>query len=210
MGEKKSTKLCKYCQTEIPAKAKVCPKCRKKQGLGCLPIIIIVIVVILLLSLLFSGGSDSNEKENGSSQGTETSSGEGGGQDSAEEIDPEEYKAECADLVYNDVMRNPDDYIGSKFKVTAQIMQASDGITTGKYYKVFTDDGSGYYFDKMIWVFDKRDEKSEDYVKLLEDDVVTFYGEFNGLQETENSLNGSKGEDMSLDVYYAEIVKEAE
>lgn len=32
MNEKSETKLCKYCQTEIPAKAKICPNCRKKQG----------------------------------------------------------------------------------------------------------------------------------------------------------------------------------
>ena len=32
MEEKKETKVCKHCQSEIPAKAKVCPNCRKKQG----------------------------------------------------------------------------------------------------------------------------------------------------------------------------------
>ena len=28
---KKDTKLCKHCKTEIPKDAKVCPNCRKKQ-----------------------------------------------------------------------------------------------------------------------------------------------------------------------------------
>ena len=31
MKEKK-TKVCKYCKSEIDAKAKICPNCRKKQG----------------------------------------------------------------------------------------------------------------------------------------------------------------------------------
>lgn len=30
--EKPATKTCKHCKTEIPAGAKVCPQCRKKQG----------------------------------------------------------------------------------------------------------------------------------------------------------------------------------
>lgn len=32
MSEEKETKVCKYCKSEIPKKAKVCPNCRKKQG----------------------------------------------------------------------------------------------------------------------------------------------------------------------------------
>ena len=61
MDEKnKETKLCKYCQTEIPKKAKICPNCRKKQG-GKLKWIIIVIVVILLLAMLFGGGGDDED-----------------------------------------------------------------------------------------------------------------------------------------------------
>ena len=107
-------------------------------------------------------------------------------------------------------MRNPDDYVGQKFKITVQIFSASDSITNGRYYKAYTDDGSGSYFDKMIWIFDKRDEDSDGYVKLLEEDIVTFYGEFTGLQESENSLTDEKTEDMSLNIYYADIVQEAE
>lgn len=51
------TKLCKYCKTEIPKKAKVCPNCRKKQG-GKLKWIAIVIVVIIIIAAVTGGGSD--------------------------------------------------------------------------------------------------------------------------------------------------------
>lgn len=56
--EKKETKLCKYCQSEIPKKAKVCPHCRKKQG-GKLKWIIIAIVVLAIIGSAMGGGSES-------------------------------------------------------------------------------------------------------------------------------------------------------
>ena len=56
--QKKETKICKHCQSEIPKKAKVCPVCRKKQGAGCLPIIIAVVVLFVLLAAIGGGGED--------------------------------------------------------------------------------------------------------------------------------------------------------
>lgn len=42
---KKDTKLCKHCKTEIPKDAKVCPNCRKKQkGIGKWIAIAVVVV----------------------------------------------------------------------------------------------------------------------------------------------------------------------
>ena len=49
-------KMCKYCQSEIPKKAKVCPQCRKKQG-GRGKIILLVVVAFVLLGSCV-GGSD--------------------------------------------------------------------------------------------------------------------------------------------------------
>lgn len=55
---KNETKLCKYCQTEIPMKAKVCPNCRRKQG-GIAKWIIIMLVAFLFIGFI----NNSNEKE---------------------------------------------------------------------------------------------------------------------------------------------------
>lgn len=57
--EKSTTKICKYCQTEIPYRAKVCPQCRKKQG-GVLKWVIIGFVVICIIGAA-AGGKDDNE-----------------------------------------------------------------------------------------------------------------------------------------------------
>lgn len=56
--EKPTTKICKYCKTEIPYDAKVCPQCRKKQGKGLVAKILIGLLVIGIIGAIFGGGSD--------------------------------------------------------------------------------------------------------------------------------------------------------
>lgn len=61
MEEKKETKLCKYCQTEIPKKAKVCPNCKRKQGgIGCLGVVLLVLGVFIFIGSF--GASMSKDK----------------------------------------------------------------------------------------------------------------------------------------------------
>lgn len=191
----------------------------------------IVVRVILTIFLVFYfmigfGGlsSDNSDKDSSKSTKQETvsqeksydkSNNESKKEDSSEsteepQLSRDDYIAQCQEVDYNDIMRNPDQYVGQKYKITVQIFSASEKWSAGTYYKAYTDDGSGSYFDKMVWIFDKRDENSEGYSKILEGDTVTFYGEFNGLQETKNALNGEKGEDFALDAYYADIIEEAQ
>lgn len=60
------TKICKYCQSEIPAKAKVCPVCRKKQGsiVGTVLKAILAVFVLFIVIGIF-GGSGSKETASG-------------------------------------------------------------------------------------------------------------------------------------------------
>lgn len=60
----KETKQCKYCLTEIPKKSKICPNCKKKQGMGCLPKIGIVLLALIVLGLFGGGNDESNTKIN--------------------------------------------------------------------------------------------------------------------------------------------------
>ena len=53
-------KRCKYCQEEIDKKAKICPKCRKKQGV---PKWIIVVLAIIIVVVIASISDDENAKE---------------------------------------------------------------------------------------------------------------------------------------------------
>ncbi|MBE6151625.1 MAG: DUF4352 domain-containing protein [Firmicutes bacterium] len=48
-----ANKKCKHCQSEIDPKAKVCPTCKKSQGMsGCLKAIIILIILIIGIILM--------------------------------------------------------------------------------------------------------------------------------------------------------------
>lgn len=60
-------KLCKYCQTEIPKKTKVCPNCRKKQGGKMKWIVIGVIVFFWLIGAVFGGSNNDESKKNDNS-----------------------------------------------------------------------------------------------------------------------------------------------
>lgn len=60
-------KKCKHCKTEIEKDAKVCPQCRKKQGMPKWGIVLIVIGVLLVISSFGSLSEDGkgNTKNNG-------------------------------------------------------------------------------------------------------------------------------------------------
>lgn len=60
--EKSETKLCKHCKTEIPAGAKVCPNCRKKQG-GAGKWIAIIILAVIIFAAVSGGGDDDKVKD---------------------------------------------------------------------------------------------------------------------------------------------------
>ncbi len=61
MSKAEGTKVCKSCKTEIPAGAKVCPNCRKKQG-GIVKWIIIGVIVIIVIASVAGGGEDEPKK----------------------------------------------------------------------------------------------------------------------------------------------------
>lgn len=121
----------------------------------------------------------------------------------------EKFKKSCQKFDYKKIARNPDEYMGQNFKVTVQIYSVSEGsLFTEAYMKAYTDDGSGTYFDNMIYLFDEQDKDSKSYVNILEDDVVTIYGTFEGMEDSTNFLNGEKSKDIALHIKYAKLIKE--
>lgn len=64
------SKICKKCKSEIDNGAKVCPHCRKKQGM---PVWLIIILVIVGISIIISFSSGDNSSSNENQTGTTNS-----------------------------------------------------------------------------------------------------------------------------------------
>lgn len=123
MEEKKETKICKHCQSEIQAKAKVCPNCRKKQGgMGCLGVILLVVGILIFLFAFIGmmGGSDSKDKN-------PQKVGEAESGDSTETEEPSNV-FQVGDLVETDNFRITYES-ASEYEPDNEFLQAKDGYT---------------------------------------------------------------------------------
>lgn len=65
------TKLCKYCQSEIGKKAKICPICKRKQG-GKLKYVLIVLAVFFVIGFLVNLNNNGKDTQNTSGDATST------------------------------------------------------------------------------------------------------------------------------------------
>ena len=183
----------------------------------------IIGILIFLFALIISGTTDTGSVAD-TQQQTEAVSGqmkepndskssESEKKDTkkSEEQMQKEFIDSCQEFDYKKIARNPDDYIGQNFKVTVQIYSKSEGgLFTESYMKAYTDDGSGTYFDKMIYVFDEQNDSSASHVNVLENDIITVYGTFEGMEDTTNMLNGEKSKDVALHMKYAKLISEGE
>ena len=112
------TKKCKYCQSDIPKKAKVCPVCKKKQGgHGCL--------------IVAMGG---NSGSSSSTSGTKT-------EQAAETTAAIEYTACNVTDMMNDLKSNAmnasDKYKGQYLEITGKLSVID---SNGKYISIMPDD----------------------------------------------------------------------
>ena len=183
----------------------------------------IIGILIFLFALIISGTTDTGsvadaqkqteaaEKQQKESSDSKYSESEKKDTKKSEEQMQKEFIDSCQEFDYKKIARNPDDYIGQNFKVTVQIYSKSEcGLFTESYMKAYTDDGSGTYFDKMIYVFDEQNDSSASHVNVLENDIITVYGTFDGMEDTTNMLNGEKSKDVALHMKYAKLISEGE
>lgn len=114
----------------------------------------------------------------------------------------------CQEIGYKKLLRTPDEYVGQRIVITAEVQQVIDGglFDDSKYYRVQTDNNdSGYYFDDEYFMYDNR---VNDDMKILDGDVLKIYGEFTGLETMKRVITGSKDEVPAIKAYYVELISE--
>lgn len=209
MAKSKMT-TCKHCGAEIAASAKVCPQCGGKNKP---PIYkrwwFIVIIVLIVLSAIGSSGSGSDSSASSSKATSKASTSTASSVASVvPEISEDDYKAECQTVDYKELCRYPEKYEGTKIVVKVKVSQIIDANFSGseKAWRTYTDNsGYGFYADDEYYMLDKR---GGDAVKILEDDIITVYGEFTGLEKITRALTSTTDELPRIEVKYADIVEE--
>lgn len=214
------TKKCKYCKSDININATVCPHCRKRQS-NALKIITTLLFVLFFLTFIISDSDSNSEKDKNNQVAAMTTPVEESApvEESTpveptaaqeESINIDDLKTLCKNFQYKKVARNPEEYKGEYFKVNVQIFSVSNGSLFSGYaksYKANLKNDYGYYGD-MIYLLDKRDTSDPDYLKILDGDIITVYGRFNGMVDTKNMLTREKGEEVAIEILYAELISE--
>ncbi len=94
------------------------------------------------------------------------------------------YKEECVSVSYDDLARDPNLYKGKLVKITGEVFRARDASSEKYYctYKVHTKQlsyNSMYFTDDVKINYDGYGKTP----RILEDDIVTFWGEYKGLDK---------------------------
>lgn len=208
MAKSKMT-TCKHCGAEIAASAKVCPHCGGKNKP---PIYkrwwFIAIIVLIVLSAIGGSGSISDSSASSSKATSKASASTASSVASvAPEISEDDYKAECQTVDYKELCRYPEKYEGTKIAVKVKVSQIIDANFSGseKAWRTYTDNsGYGFYADDEYYMLDKR---GGDAVKILDDDIITVYGEFTGLEKITRALTSTTDELPRIEVKYADLVE---
>ena len=180
-------KQCKYCRQMIDKKAKICPFCRKKQGSGCLSVVVAGVLVAIILSVIVVNMAESPSTSSKPSN-TQT-------QDTQERMMTEsEYKAACKAVSYEEIARPKDGLKGELVTFTGEIIQATSGT-----YRMNITKGQFSYTDTIMFDIDEN-ILSE---KILEDDIVTIWGESEG-QYTYKAVLGNEITLPKIKVAYVE------
>lgn len=117
------------------------------------------------------------------------------------------YKQACQKANYIDLARSPDVLKGQKVKVSGKVIQVIEA-SSSQYYCVYrvdiTHHGDAstysieYYDDTILVLYDGYGKP----VRILEDDIITIYGEYQGLDSYESVL----GATITLPKIFAEYI----
>ena len=106
---------------------------------------------------------------------------------SAAEI-AQRYKSKCQNISYTNLARSPGEYKGTAVKFTGKVVQVCSEATSALYYSTYRIATSGSY-DNIVYIY--VDNYGSD-TRILEDDWITIYGDYDGLYTYKTVLGASK------------------
>lgn len=166
--EKPTTKICKHCKTEIPYGAKICPQCRKKQGMGLVPKIIIGIIVLGIIGSVAGGKSDE------SSSASTTASKQESAVTVAETTPEITYTSvtvtEMMDVLDSNAMKASETYKGKYLEITGKLNVID---SNGKYISLV---GDGDFEITGVQCYLKTEEHKKAVMEMSIGDTVTLRG----------------------------------
>lgn len=156
---------------------------------------VIIVFVLLIIISSFGGNDDSDTSTSDSSNSISTSEAttkETTTKETTTEIpsmSKEELEESCKEIPYKDLARDPDNYKGELVKFTGEVVQVIESSFGANEYRVaVTKDEYGYYdYDNIIYLtYSLKDGES----RILEDDIIVFYGTYTGLTSYTSTLGG--------------------
>lgn len=111
--------------------------------------------------------------------------------------DGETYKGQCETFAYKEYFRNDKKYIGEKIKVDILVDQVIEGDFRG-----YDADGREYYVSDL--------RTGEDKFRIMEEDVLTVYGEYAGVQQITRAIGEYDADIFCIDGKYIELHEEGE
>lgn len=169
------------------------------------------IIVILIVGVIASSNSSNNTSTTSTSSTSLTNNSndtkiQKSDDNNKKEEQPQESKKEyiskCKTYKYKDIARNPNKYKGKRMQFKGEVIQVQEGFFNQVTLRVNVTKGEYDIWEDTIWV--DYTYKDDNESKILEDDIITFYGEFQG-QKSYTSVLGSSVTIPQVEAKYIDI-----
>ncbi len=117
-------------------------------------------------------------------------------------LSPSEYKAQCKSVSYESIARNPDDYNGMLVKFTGKVEQVMEHSWIPNEYRISVTKGQYGLWEDVVYV---KYTLPEGASRILEGDIVSFYGECKGTTSYLSIL----GQTVTIPSVDAEIIEQS-
>ena len=186
---------CKTCGVEIAKNAKVCPSCgaKNKRGKKKWFFLILLLLIVVVFFAIVLGGGDSTTYDSA------TVTNEQG-----VTLSMKEFQEKCEAVAYKDIARNPADFEGRMVKFKGQVIQVQENSYSKSIFRIDVTKDEDDYWTDTVYVTFKMDENSP---KILEDDIVEFYGVCQGTTSY-TSVFGEQITIPAVDAAYMYIIEE--